>query len=148
MFQVWKKSEITGKTYPSRQKIHLGFEKYGNTFNFDDEATLKRLDIANFYCPKMLNYTLAGSFNSALYMYVDLKFMKCTGTGCQSLTAMNTALEGSKVSFNFVNAYFDFKSPVKRFLDDQFFWDLLPGFRKKTDVFIKKNEGDANDNLI
>jgi hypothetical protein len=51
----------------------------------------------------------------------------------------------------FTNTYFDFKNftePIQTYLDGQFFWDLMPGFRKKTDIYYKKNEASLTDSLV
>ena len=39
------------------------------------------------------------------------------------------------------NAYFDidnFDQPIQYFLDDSFYWNLAPGLRKKTDIYVRK----------
>ena len=49
------------------------------------------------------------------------------------------------------NAYFDtsnFDQPIQYFLDDSFFWDLTLGFRKKTDIFVQKNEATLIDEYL
>ena len=50
-----------------------------------------------------------------------------------------------------VNQYFDFDdydNPVNEFIDSQFYWDIAPGFRKKTDIFIRKNEAELEDDVV
>ena len=42
----------------------------------------------------------------------------------------------------------NFVQPVQYFLDDSFFWDLSPGLRKKTDVFVQKNEAILIDEFL
>ena len=39
----------------------------------------------------------------------------------------------------------DYSHPVKTFIDDGFYWDLVPGIRKRTDIFIQKNYGKFED---
>lgn len=54
-------------------------------------------------------------------------------------------LNGAQLQITIQNSYFDiqnFVEPVQYFMDDQFFWDILPSFRKKSDLYVRK--GDAN----
>jgi hypothetical protein len=51
----------------------------------------------------------------------------------------------------FGNTYFDlnnYTQPAKFYLDGQFFWDLMPGFRKKTDIYVKRNKASLADDYI
>lgn len=51
----------------------------------------------------------------------------------------------------FGNNFFDlsnFTEPAHGYLDGQFFWDLMPGFRKKTDIFVRKNKAELNDDIV
>lgn len=57
----------------------------------------------------------------------------------------------SKLTFSFRNVYFDkqnFTEPTQKYLDGQFFWDIMPGFRKKNDIYIGKNEAELQDEVI
>jgi hypothetical protein len=60
-------------------------------------------------------------------------------------------LKNGKFEMALVNTYFDFDDyvdPVNQYIDSSYFWDLLPGFRKKTDIFIKKNSVSLIDDVI
>jgi hypothetical protein len=49
------------------------------------------------------------------------------------------------------NSYFDmnnYTQPASIYLDGQFFWDMMPGFRKKTDIFVKRNSAELSDDFI
>mmetsp|Transcript_7032 Transcript_7032/g.7961 ORF Transcript_7032/g.7961 Transcript_7032/m.7961 type:complete len:255 (-) Transcript_7032:179-943(-) len=49
------------------------------------------------------------------------------------------------------NTFMDFsnyKQPVQYYLDNKIFWDLVPGFKKKTDIFVKKNKANFIDDLV
>jgi len=39
----------------------------------------------------------------------------------------------------------NYKQPIQYVLDDTLFWDLMPGTRKKTDIFIRQNEASFED---
>ena len=50
-----------------------------------------------------------------------------------------------------INTYFDFSDfsdPVSFYVDTSFYWAILPGFEKKTNIFIKKNQATLNDDII
>ena len=50
-----------------------------------------------------------------------------------------------------VNTFFNFNdygNPVNSYIDSQFFWDIAPGFRKKTDIYIRKDEANLQDDVI
>lgn len=42
----------------------------------------------------------------------------------------------------------DYKEPIKYIIDDGLYWELVPGIRKKTDVYIRQNEAEFEDNYI
>ena len=52
------------------------------------------------------------------------------------------AIENTVVDMN------DYTSAVKGIVDDGFFWELVPGFRKKTDIYIRKNEAEFEDSYV
>lgn len=50
-----------------------------------------------------------------------------------------------------VNTVVDLKNyvnPIQYMIDDGLFWELTPGLRKKTDVFVRKNEASFEDTYI
>ena len=42
----------------------------------------------------------------------------------------------------------DYNQPIQYMIDDGIYWELAPGFRKKTDIFLRKNEASFEDNFI
>ena len=42
----------------------------------------------------------------------------------------------------------NYTSALKGFINDGFFWELVPGLRKKTDINIRKNEAEFDDGYI
>ena len=75
-------------------------------------------------------------------MYIELKLYKCVNDdSCKEWEEVEEAFDGAKVQFNVANAYFDYQDyaePIKYFLDDQLFWDVMPGIRKKVDVYVRE----------
>ena len=50
-------------------------QKCGTTFDFD-QATVERLGLDEYYCPSYSNYSIAGTYYSPIFRYVELKFYK------------------------------------------------------------------------
>ena len=50
-----------------------------------------------------------------------------------------------------INTIVDLKSydnPIQYVIDDGFYWELVAGIRKKTDIFIRHNQASFEDNYI
>ena len=58
-----------------KEKTTFEIEKCGTNFNFDQD-TVERLGIDEYYCPIQNNYSIAGTFYSPIFRYVELKFYK------------------------------------------------------------------------
>ena len=57
----------------------------------------------------------------------------------------------TQLAFMVSNNYLDFDNynePIQSFLDDRFYWDLAPGLRKKSDIYVKKSEANFIDDFI
>jgi hypothetical protein len=93
---------------------------------------------------------LANSYSSN-YQIIEVTLEKCSGGGCQSDADIETAIDGTSVEVLVVNTYFDFddyKNPIKEYLDDNFYVDLIPSFRKENKVFIRENEAEMQDGFF
>ena len=42
----------------------------------------------------------------------------------------------------------DFEGPVHTYIDTSFFWALVPGITKKTDIYVKQNKVQLTDDVI
>ena len=63
-------------------------------------------------------------------------------------SAIDEIMKASRFSMPIVNTIVDmkdYKKPIQYTLDDTLFWDLMPGTRKKTDVFIRQNDASFED---
>ena len=151
MEQIWVTDPATGKKTTQRVKTYIPVELCGSNFNYTDQDEIKRLGFDKFYCPKS-DYTIAGSYFSPNFNYLDIKISKCLNeTYCHSLSDIENKIAHTQVQFVFVNTYFDsldYESPIKYFLDDTFFWDIVPFLKKKTDVFIAENTANVQDDLF
>lgn len=99
------------------------------------------------------NYTVAGNFYAPRFDYIELKLYRCNPSKSSVTCSPNLVdvMKQSKLEMVVSNTYVDFdnyQQPVQSFLDDKFFWDLMPGFRKKTDIYFRKNEAQLVDDLV
>ena len=58
-----------------KERTTFDIQKCGTTFNFD-QTTVERLGIDDYYCPVDNTYSIAGTFYSPIFRYVELKFYK------------------------------------------------------------------------
>ncbi|CAI2383865.1 unnamed protein product [Moneuplotes crassus] len=139
-----------------RERIKTTIENQfcgNNSFTDIPIESITRLGIDKFHCPKYKNYTVAGNYYSERFDYIEIKFYKCnpaySSVPCAS--DIDDVLTHSKLTFSFQNTFFDltnFTDPAQNYLDGQFYWDIMPGFRKKNDIYIRKNEATLHDQLV
>ena len=63
---------------------------------------------SSLYCPGSKNYKISGNYLSKSFNYVSAKIIKCIGTGWQSSTAIDSALQQIIVSVAIIGSYMDF----------------------------------------
>lgn len=60
---------------------------------------------------------------------------------CASEEEFQKWVSRANVNLIFTNQFFeasDYTSPVKMYLDDTFYWPLIPNLNKLTNIYIKK----------
>lgn len=63
---------------------------------------------------------------------------------------INAALDVAELNMFIVNTYFDFddyKTPVKSFFDDSFFYKFASGFNIENSIYIKQNSYSLQDSI-
>ncbi|CAI2385568.1 unnamed protein product [Moneuplotes crassus] len=137
-----------------RTYTNIEFQKCGSThLNYKDLDEIYRLGIDDYYCFKNKNYSIGGSYYSEKYSYLEMKLRKCTGdsSNCRNDTELVDLIKKSRFSIAIVNAIVnlkDYKNPIQHMIDDGLYWELIPNFRKKTDIFLRKNEASFEDNYV
>ena len=120
--------------------------------NYKNIAEINRIGIDEYYCPTRDNYTIAGSFYAKEFHYLELKVKKCKGDpSCKLDSEINDIMKESRFSLALVNTVVDFddyEDPINYLIDDGLFWELTPGIRKKTDIFIRNSLGTFDDNYL
>ncbi|CAI2386528.1 unnamed protein product [Moneuplotes crassus] len=137
----------------TRTKTPITLEKCGTTnFKFNNQAEVKRIGVDEYYCPTISDYSVAGSFYAESFHYLELKIQKCTGSAsCKSDTDINNIMKESRFNLALVNSivnFDDYKKPIQQVIDDGNFWELTPGIRKKSDLFIRYNLGTFEDDYF
>ena len=153
MKQVEQEWDGTGEGSDfNRTKTLMDFEQCGDTgFNYSSAEEIKRVGIDEFYCPVNNNYTVAGSFYAKSFHYLELKVKKCLGAGCKDESEIDDIMKESRFSLALVNSIIDssnYDEPIQKVVDDAQYWELTPGIRKKTDILIRYNEAEFEDNYV
>lgn len=132
----------------------MDYEKCGDNFNSEDQVTKENLNVKNYYCFKNNYFSIAGSYFSPIFHYIEVRMSKWKASGtvtCKTDAQINTALDGADVKMAITNSVVDlvdYNMPVKYYIDDSFYWQTMPGFRKKADMELSKNVGNFIDNLL
>jgi len=82
----------------------------------------------------MTNYTVGGSYAAPKFDYLDIKFYKCknstdNGNHCKTDAEIDSKIASSTLQMRFVNKYVDFSDyshPIKPYIEEEFFWELVP----------------------
>ena len=126
--------------------------KCGDDFQYEDKEALTRIGLGDYYCPQLQNYTIGGSYFSEQFNFVKLEVSKCYEEDyCKSLDEINERMRYGLVQYAYINNFFDvldYEDPVKPFFDDSYFWDILPDFKKNTDIFFSLSQAELQDDLL
>ena len=148
-------TDSNGDTDRVRTKTDMEMKVCEGDFSQVDQDTVERIGADQIMWPTHKNYTVAGNFYSPRYDYIEIKFYKwdnsTSSVTCQTPDDINTMLSEAQIQVTIQNAYFDienYDNPVQYFLDDNYFWDLLPNFRKKSDLFVREGHSEIQDNFI
>ena len=154
--QTYEENPATGIKERNRTKTSLNYEKCGQNFFSDDEVTKENLNIANYYWFVNNSFTVAGSFFSPVFHYIEIRMSEWVNStdnnnGCRTSDEIYNALNQADVKLGIINTYValnDYEDPIKYFIDDEYYWETVPNFRKKIDTEIQKNSGQFQDNLL
>lgn len=99
---------------------------------------MQKLGIDAYLCPVNRNFSVQGnSLSDEGYLYLELTINKCT-SGCPA--DINDVLPLIQIESPFVNSFFDFddyNDPVKNFIDGRLSSSILPGYNRRSDVFVQ-----------
>lgn len=152
--QTYEYNPALGMKERKRTKTVLPYEKCGTNFNSSDKELLENLNIKNYYCFKDNSFSIGGSYFSPVFHYLELRMSTCQSSpkkSCKTADEIKKAMDAADVKLGISNNYVDlqdYEMPVKNFIDDSFYWESIPGFRKKVDIELQKNIGNFQDELL
>ncbi|CAI2379631.1 unnamed protein product [Moneuplotes crassus] len=118
-------------------------------------AVITQLQIDKMYCPNYTDFQIQGNINSNLYKYFELNINRCnyvtSGVVCNTDEEINNIIQNTDLNIYQGNIYFDFddyEQPIETYLDDRFFFTLIPGFTKTNLIKIQKNEAEIQDDYL
>ena len=83
-----------------------------------------------------------GNSYSDNYTYFEITFSRCFDrVDCKEYDDVTAALSSTYVHVAVVNTFFDFDdyvAPIHTYLDDRFYFDLVPGFEKEQILYTVK----------
>ena len=90
-----------------------------------------------------------------MFDYVELKVEKCNpqyDEGCPTGTNYTEYLQSVELNLLMTNHYADMLSYKEegihtKFLEDTFYWPLLPHHKKVSNIYVKKNYVSTNDDI-
>ncbi|CAI2381768.1 unnamed protein product [Moneuplotes crassus] len=138
-----------------RQETELPLHICTDYNGTDDD--ISRLGInKTYWCPQKKDYSIGGSFQAPNYRYVEVQVFKChskigTATCDSDQTKIDEFINNGRLSVAYNNFYFDsddYDSPVKRFIDDKLWVNLMADRMKDSDVFVRQNEISLQDGYV
>ena len=117
------------------------------------QLNFNRLSIGEFLWPTNKDVTVAANFYAPQFDYVEIKVFRWNSSTSTVTwkTNISDIMKQTQLAFMVSNNYLDFNNyndPVQSYLDDRFFWDLAPGFRKKADIYVKNNQANLIDDFV
>ena len=147
--QIWNNG--TGTSSTSRNKTDIPYAKCGNNFAHEDQDEVRSLGIDDYYWPTTDEYSVAGTYYAQNFNYIEIKISKCTSGAWKTNTEIEEAMKDARFTMAIENSVVDmqdYTQPIKGVINDANFWELVPGLRKKTDIYIRKSQAEIQDDYI
>ena len=114
----------------------------GDSFKYRNQTEAESLGIPYFFCPKSRDLSVLGNSLSETYRFFEIKISRCNSTvsTCQSNDTIDEYIKNMEVSIFLVNSYFDsddYENPINTFIDDRFYYNLIPQFTKASVISIQ-----------
>ena len=114
------------------------------------------MGLTEYLWPSLDDLSLLGNKFSDSRNYFEMTFKRWSGTDskgnvCKSTPEIDNALNNAGLAIAMVNTYYDFddySSPIKNYLDDQFFYYFTSGYYKESYVYIQQNTVEQKDSFF
>ena len=151
----WYEME-NGVSTRKRSKTPYDLVPCGNKFESIDKETSIRSALHESYCLSNQDFTVASTFIAPIFRYQEIKVYKCdnatSAVTCATPEEIDEVLERTKLQLYFTNTNVDFDEfggkHKKMFVDETFYWELLPTVQKKSNVYMRKDTVEFQDDLI
>ena len=148
--QVWVTQNGVATT--QRNTTNFSFATWNSTFNYNSQDEVKRLGMDKYQWLTNKNYSVAGTFYSSNFNYLQIRVKKWMSKSYwKSTDQINSIINGGRFSIGIVNTIVDiedYSQAIQYMIDDGLYWDLMSGIRKRTDIYIRKNKAQFDDNYV
>ena len=129
----------------------IPFAKCGTAFDSIDKSVATQIGISDFYWPTSTDYYIKGTYYSDEFTYIQLSFKRWTTGSCKTDSEITSKLTNARVQMAVTNSFVDFSDyahPLKHNIYDNNYWDLVPGYFKKGDIYVQRNYGKFQDGVL
>ena len=114
----------------------------GDNFKYKNQTEAKSIGIPGFYCPKSRDLFVLGNALSSTYKYFEINIIRCDSSTstCQLDSVIDEVILNMEIGVFLVNSYFDsddYSNPINTYIDDRFYFNLIPQFTKSSVIYIQ-----------
>lgn len=124
-------------------KTSIGYKECNNDFPFLSSEIHTKLKVDKYLCPNTTDYFVSSNHISDNYSVVEVSLFKCQGSHCKSDQEIDKAIRENWLDILLIDSYFDFsdfENPIKTYLQDLNYVNMLPNMTIHLDYYIKRNE--------
>ena len=125
-------------------KTPISLVRWGDTFKYRNQTEAKNLGIDTYFCPESRELSVLGNAFSDTYRYFEININRwnssTSSVTCESDPNIDAVIKKMEVGIYLVNSYFDsddYNSPVNTYIDDRFFYNLVPQYTKSSLIYIQ-----------
>jgi len=115
-------------------------------------SQLRSLEYSGAKCPSGRDLVVSGNSYSSNWSFFVINIQKCVGeTYWKTETEIDDEIPNIQVEITIVNTFFDFddyEQPIQTYLDDRFFYTLLPDLKLIKYAYIRRNEVETQDGFF
>ncbi|CAI2361782.1 unnamed protein product [Moneuplotes crassus] len=134
------------------KEISICGEKFPKVNEYIDETSSILKGIS--YCPHDYDFLVAGDVFASVSQSIKITVSRCVnGTSiiCKSMKEINEKASLMSVNVLFISQYFDsdnYKTPIKSFLDNRYSLKMAAGFKKTSNLFLRKSKTSRTDSIF
>ena len=147
-FQVEKERSSTGVVTENLNELSIS--NWGSSFLEKTSLEATNFNYSNYACISPDSYKFINSDFSTSQKYLKLSIQKWepdysinAAGGCESDANIDTYIDTNNVQIFTINSYFDtndLQSPVKKYLSQEYIYNLRKSVKKNANIYIQKNK--------